>query len=842
MSLSSRTPRAALASATLLFLGSAGAAHASPVPSAEVIVALRAPSLANAVASSRALTTAARTTRLDADGAFGAAYLRSLAAAQRELERSISAVIPGARIRRRYGVVLNGLAVIVPSAHVARLASLPGVARMYPSLRYRAFLDRSVPLIGVTPELLGPSFANAGNGVKIAVLDDGIDHGHPFFDPTAFAPPTGFPRGNTRFTTAKVIVARAFPPAPPRPAHAAQPFHPDRSQHGTQVAGVAAGNTGVTAPGYGALAGVAPRAYLGNYRVLTIPSGSSMEGNSAEILSGIEAAVRDGMDVLNLSLGMPEVQPGRDVVTRALEAAARVGVVAVVSAGNDFPRFGGGSVGSPASARSAIAVAAVGTGRTLASGVLAGLSSAGPTPLSLRAKPDVSAPGAGIVTSLPGGAWAEADGTSVAAPHVAGAVALLLQRHPDWTADQIASALVSTASPVYEDAAHATPVPVARQGGGLIDVRRAATPLVFTSPRAISFGFVRPGTTVRRSVALSDAGGAGRWSAAVEMLPPTAEPLVSAPASVSVPGTLVLEVRPPAGTAEAELGGFIILTNGRDRRRVPFWLRVDVPTLPRPARLLPKPGTYGGTTAGAPARVDTYRYPDNPSGSGLAGRLLGRERVFRIRLRRQAANLGVVVLSHGKGVRVEPRIVVAGNESRQVGVTTLPLAANPLLPDFGELQRARPVAAALLPAAGDYDLAFDSPTPRGGGRFSFRVWVGDTTPPHLRLRSRLVRRGDSLIVSALDRGAGIDPPSVRATVDGRDVAARYHQRAQRITVDVRRLRPGRHILRLHVADFQEGKNLAAVRGYLPNTARLTMPFRIQPAAGGPRGRSGASVM
>ena len=92
-----------------------------------------------------------------------------------------------------------------------------------------------------------------------------------------------------------------------------------------------------------------------------------------------------------------------------------------------------------------------------------------------------------------------------------------------------------------------------------------------------------------------------------------------------------------------------------------------------------------------------------------------------------------------------------------------------------------------------------------------------------------MRRGDSLVVSAVDRGAGIDPASVRATIDGRDVAFRYDRRAQRITVASRGLRPGRHILRLRVADFQEGKNLAAASGYLPNTARHTVTFRIRSA-------------
>ena len=103
---------------------------------------------------------------------------------------------------------------------------------------------------------------------------------------------------------------------------------------------------------------MAPRAYLGNYKVLTVPTvaGVGLNGNSPEIAAGIEAAVRDGMDVINLSLGEPEIEPSRDLVVRALDGAAAAGVVPVVAAGNDYGEFGGGSIASPGSAASAITV------------------------------------------------------------------------------------------------------------------------------------------------------------------------------------------------------------------------------------------------------------------------------------------------------------------------------------------------------------------------------------------------------------------------------------------------------------------------------------------------------
>src|SRR6185436_15571640 len=107
------------------------------------------------------------------------------------------------------------------------------------------------------------------------------------------------------------------------------------------------------------LSGVAPSAFLGNYKALTIPTpGFGLDGNSAEIAAAIEAAVADGMDVINLSLGEVEVEPSRDLVVNAIEGAAKAGVVPVIAAGNDFDQFGYGTVSSPANAPDAITVAA----------------------------------------------------------------------------------------------------------------------------------------------------------------------------------------------------------------------------------------------------------------------------------------------------------------------------------------------------------------------------------------------------------------------------------------------------------------------------------------------------
>src|SRR5262249_5757002 len=151
-------------------------------------------------------------------------------------------------------------------------------------------------------------------------IDDGIDQSHAYFSPVGYTMPPGYPKGQTAYTTAKVIVARAFAPAGTTWKYALKPFDPIESGHATHVAGIAAGNAGTNANGQ-AISGVAPRAYLGNYKALSVPTpGVGLDGNAAEIVAAIEAAVKDGMDVINLSIGEPEVEPSRDIVARAIDA------------------------------------------------------------------------------------------------------------------------------------------------------------------------------------------------------------------------------------------------------------------------------------------------------------------------------------------------------------------------------------------------------------------------------------------------------------------------------------------------------------------------------------------
>jgi subtilisin family serine protease len=822
---------AALAAVLCLAAGSAPARPARTAPTmAEVVVTLASPPLARSAAAERRLgASAGRTARLNLRAPATLSRLSRIDAQQRALEARIRAAIPQARVRWRYSVVLNGLAVVVPERQVERLRAVRGVADVYPSVRYRPQLDRGPAQIGA-PALWGTGLATAGNGIKIGIIDDGVDQTHPFFDPGGFAIPAGYPRGNLAFTTAKVIVARAFVPAGATYPNASLPFDPDQSDHATHVAGIAAGNSGTAAttfPGRPTVSGVAPRAYIGNYKVLTIPTPRvGLDGNSPEIVAGIEAAVRDGMDVINLSLGEPEIEPRRDIVVAAINGAADAGVVPAIAAGNDFTEFGRGSVGSPGSAEKAITAAAVSTSRGGPANVVAGFSSSGPTPVSLQLKPDVSAPGENILSSVPNreGSWAVFSGTSMASPHVAGAAALLRQRHPSWTVAQVKSALVLTGDPTRTEGADAE-AQATREGGGAINLVRANDPRIFATPTNMAFGMLRRGQSASRAIELADAGGGtGEWS--VRLVHQAVDPRItpSAPASVTVPGRLQVSVSVAAGAPERELTGFVVLSRGGETRRIPYWLRVTAPQLGRHrTTALRRTGTYRGNTRGRPALVTTYRYPDDAGAAGIIVRLPGPEQVFRVRLARPAENLGVAVLSRASGVAVHPRIVVAGDENRLTGYTALPLNMNPYTIGFG---RSEPTAAALRPAAGSYDVVFDTTGRTRAGRFTFRFWIGDGTPPALRLLTPTAGAG-GLTVSAVDGGAGVDPRSVSATVNGLPRPAAYSRARNRITVGTTGLPAGRHTLVLQVSDYQETKNNENTGPILPNTRVLRTTFTVR---------------
>jgi minor extracellular serine protease Vpr len=325
-----------------------------------VVVSLALPPLA--LRGQRGLAVAVARRKLDTKSAPARAYVRKLEQVQARAAAALRAAIPQARVGRRFQVVLDALTVSLPAARLPTLLRQRWAAHVYPSVAYRLATDRSPSVIGA--DVLHQATGAQGTGEKIAVVDDGIDQTNSFFDPAGFSYPTGFPKGITTATTPKVIVARVFP-GPNAGASGRLPVDPETSFHGTHVAGIAAGDGGTTAPA-GAdhprttgLSGIAPRAWLGNYRVFTVPTPLGRVADTPEIVAAFEAAVKDGMDVINFSGGGPEVEPSNDALIAAVHAVAAAGVVPVIAAGNDRDDFGVGSVGSPGTAPDAISVAAV---------------------------------------------------------------------------------------------------------------------------------------------------------------------------------------------------------------------------------------------------------------------------------------------------------------------------------------------------------------------------------------------------------------------------------------------------------------------------------------------------
>lgn len=309
-------------------------------------------------------------------------------------------------------------------------------------------LDRSVPQIGA-PAAWAAGFD--GTGTKVAVLDTGIDTGHPDL-------------------AGKVVAEQDF---------SGTGTTTDKFGHGTHVASTVAGSG---AGSDGKYKGVAPGARLLNGKVLDDQGG----GTDSGIIAGMEWAVAQGADVVNLSLGgpdSPDVDPMEEAVNRL---SAESGTLFVIAAGNEG-ESGEGTVGSPGSAAAALTVGAVDDADALAA-----FSSRGPRVGDGGVKPDLTAPGVAITAAAAAGSllsqWYPSDipgyltieGTSMATPHVAGAAALLAQQHPDWSGERLKAVLTGSTKPgTYSSY---------QQGTGRVDVARALDESVVTEQGPLDFG------------------------------------------------------------------------------------------------------------------------------------------------------------------------------------------------------------------------------------------------------------------------------------------------------------------------------------------------------------------
>lgn len=290
-----------------------------------------------------------------------------------------------------------------PGSSQTRAESSSGGAKLWLDGQVHATLADSVPQVGA-PEAWKAGYD--GDGVTVAVLDTGIDPTHPDLTNLIQDSVSFVPNENTS----------------------------DLSGHGTHVASIIAG-TGAASDGDNT--GVAPAADLIIGKVLN----NGGVGYDSWIIAGMQWAAESGADIINMSLGNAARTDVLDPMTLAVEnLSAQHDTLFVIAAGNN-----GTTIGTPGNAESALTVGAVDK-----QDQLAGFSSIGPLAGSGGLKPDLTAPGVAINAarsqqSTGDGTYTIKTGTSMAAPHVAGAAAILAQQHPDWTGQQIKDALMSSA-------------------------------------------------------------------------------------------------------------------------------------------------------------------------------------------------------------------------------------------------------------------------------------------------------------------------------------------------------------------------------------------------------------
>src|SRR5262245_23203163 len=294
-------------------------------------------------------------------------YRAQLAAGRNDFRGWLSTNAPSAKVTSEYDISLNAVAVQLNGTPLATIAAAPMVQAAQYNALYHPNLSQSHFIINADPAWAAAGGrATAGAGIKIADIDTGIDNTHPFFDPTGFSFPAGFPKCDAadsnshhqdqdcKYVSPKVIVAKVFFNKNNQQNFDAQAIQ----DHGTHTAGIAAGifnpslNAVVDGVLIGSMSGMAPGAFLGNYNVFP---GNVTNARSEDILNAVDAAVADGMDILNLSLG-GSFHGNNDLLAIGLDNAVEVGVAVAVAAGNSGP--GPNTVESPGRARKVMTVGA----------------------------------------------------------------------------------------------------------------------------------------------------------------------------------------------------------------------------------------------------------------------------------------------------------------------------------------------------------------------------------------------------------------------------------------------------------------------------------------------------
>ncbi|MFE5888101.1 S8 family serine peptidase [Streptomyces sp. NPDC056462] len=489
-------------------------------------------------------------------------------------DRAVARAVPPAPRGAERGLVLDpidGVALEADKKKTAdfwadvtspRSRAAGDLKKLWLDAKIRATLDRSTRQVHA-PEAWAAGYD--GKGTEVAVLDTGADAEHPDLK-------------------GRITASKNFTDSPDADDH---------DGHGTHTTSTV-GGTGAASDGR--KKGVAPGADLLHGKVLN----DYGQGETSWIIAGMQWAVDQGADVVSMSLGNPARTDCTDPMAQATEELARSSenTLFVIAAGNTGP--GNNTVSSPGCAPSVLTVGAVDRDDATAS-----FSSRGPVYGSHTLKPEIAAPGVGISAAQAGGrgvyAYQSMSGTSMATPHVAGAAAIVKQRHPQWSARQIKAALVSSADTDIPGDTRAT-------GGGRLDVRAAigqqvlgapalqagtfnwpqdasdrttvAVPYTNTTDRAVELKLSVPavtgndGSTVRSSIARLDARSV----------------TVPAGGTVEVP----LRIDPTATLERAQYGDVTgrVLATAKDGRTVstPFALHVQPETVTLRVKLIDRLG------------------------------------------------------------------------------------------------------------------------------------------------------------------------------------------------------------------------------------------------------------
>jgi hypothetical protein len=339
--------------------------------------------------------------------------------------------------------LVDGVVALLRPVDIVQLRQLPGVRDIVVDERLQVALDSSVPMLQA-PEVWALSDSDGrpvtGRGIKVAVVDTGIDYRHPAL-------------GGCLGVGCKVIDGWDFV------NNKADPM--DDNGHGTHVAGIIASKDST-------YRGVAPEASLLAYKAC----GRDGACFASHIIAAINRAVKDGAQVINLSLegeGKPD-----SLLSTTVNQVVDLGITVVTAAGN---RGSSGDylIGSPGNAEKSIT-----TGAVDRAGQVTNFSSRGGIWKGFY-KPDLVAPGLGIHSTQLGGGFTSKDGSSMSAPHIAGAAALLTQLHPEWKPPEIKASLMQTATLTRKDNFDAL-----LEGSGLAQLNMAATAGIIIEPHYLA--------------------------------------------------------------------------------------------------------------------------------------------------------------------------------------------------------------------------------------------------------------------------------------------------------------------------------------------------------------------